>query len=148
MSFGACPIGSNYFYDQLVPHHVNIVTDSRAYIPHCHSDFTHIKSILNNIHQELFNEQNFSIIVENSEHVNVITRRGSQSEYVCVTYSCFTDHHQPAKIDLDLARHSLIMAFPGKTNTRKTSSCFRLIGIIVGKNGLVDITGGKRSNTV
>ena len=54
--------------------------------------------------------------------MNVITRRGSNTEYVCVTYSCFTEQHQPAKIDLDLTSEDTEIIFEGVLNTHEARS--------------------------
>ena len=102
MAFCTCPTGSNYFYDQLVPKHVNIVQDKRFYDTTVDTDFSRLKAKLNHFHSRLYSEGTDSGLIENFGPVTVITRRSAQFETKCVAYSCYRSQNDPQRLELTL----------------------------------------------
>ena len=93
-SFSASPVGSNYFYDQLVPKHVNIVNETRRYSTKSSSNFP--RRVLNDIRKEMSSSGANLINLECRENACVITRRDpeNRSEYILISGNIY-DKNSP-----------------------------------------------------
>ena len=97
VAMSSCAIASTRGFDELVPHHINVVTETRAYAKWPHVNLTHgiikAKSILNKLHFEL-GEQNFSQIYVDQFDADtvVITRHNPKTHqsFILIARTAFS----------------------------------------------------------
>lgn len=101
-SFSSSPVGSNYFYDQLVPKHVNIVNEKRKYSIKSATNFP--RKILNDIRKEMKSAGADLINVESNEKTCVITRRNEENsrEYILISGNLYDKHSPLSSTTLNL----------------------------------------------
>ncbi|KAL3318337.1 hypothetical protein Ciccas_002999 [Cichlidogyrus casuarinus] len=87
-------MGSTRGYDEMVPHHINVVTEERLYIPYAQEKFMQPRAILNKLHQRLSHD-NFvhSFVSHNFNDVIVFSRFSPDTgdSVVLIAHSCFGD---------------------------------------------------------
>lgn len=112
VSFSRCATGSTFGYDQLVPHHVNVVEETRKYdlnnVLSC--PFSRIKTFLNSFHSRLIEENCSEIFAKNYSNGIVVISVDNPEEhfgYSLVTRTAYsnTQSFEPEVYD--------VIDFPG-----------------------------------
>ena len=106
VSFSRCGTGSTFGYDQLVPHHVNVVEEARKYdLGHVFSgQFSGIKTFLNAFHSKLIEENCSEIFAKSYSNGVVVISLDNPDEhcgYTLVTRTAFdANYNEPQDYDM------------------------------------------------
>ncbi len=97
VAFSRCATGSTFGYDQLVPHHVNIVEERRKYdLNSVDCPFSSVKKYLNDFHERLVEEGCSEIFARNYNNGTVVISVDNpqkHSGYTLVTRTAYNDHN-------------------------------------------------------